>query len=75
MIDIGLPGIDGYELARWLRRQQCDATLIAITGYGKPGDRDEALAVGFDDHVVKPVELDTLGQILERVLAGGAGPE
>ncbi len=56
LIDIGLPEIDGYEVARVVRRELRDrsTTLIAMTGYGQAADRSEALAAGFNDHIVKP---------------------
>jgi signal transduction histidine kinase len=56
LIDIGLPEIDGYEVARVVRRELRDrpTTLIAMTGYGQADDRSEALAAGFNDHIVKP---------------------
>jgi two-component system CheB/CheR fusion protein len=59
IVDIGLPGIDGLELARRVRasRQHPDIHLIALTGYGQPSDRESALQAGFDEHLVKPVEL------------------
>lgn len=67
LLDIGLPEMDGYELARRLRAmpQFSDMRLIAITGYGQAGDRQRASAAGFDDHLVKPVTLAAL----ERTLA------
>ncbi len=68
LLDIGLPGMDGNELARCLRQfpHNADATIIANTGYGGAYDKAEATAAGFDHYFVKPVNL---GQ-LERVLAG-----
>jgi two-component system CheB/CheR fusion protein len=58
LLDIGLPGIDGYELARLLRANEITrrAQMIAITGYGQPSDRERAVAAGFDQHLVKPVD-------------------
>ena len=58
VLDIGLPGLDGYELARELRCPQGnpDLVLIALTGHGQKQDRDRALEAGFDYHFVKPVE-------------------
>ena len=59
-LDIGLPGMDGYELARRLRvlpATRC-STLIALTGYGQPNDRQKATDAGFDKFLVKPVMLD-----------------
>ena len=67
LIDIGLPGISGYEVAERLRGTAFgdDLFLVAVTGYGQPDDRRDALARGFDAHVVKPVTAETL---LELVL-------
>jgi CheY-like chemotaxis protein len=68
LLDIGLPGIDGYETARRVRaaRPRCATRLVAITGYGQGEDRARALAAGFDAHLVKPVSIADL----ERVLGG-----
>jgi PAS domain S-box-containing protein len=60
LIDIGLPVMDGYELARRLRDTLDGARLIAVTGYGQQGDRDRSLAAGFDAHLVKPVSFAVL---------------
>ncbi|MQA89961.1 MAG: PAS domain S-box protein [Gemmatimonas sp.] len=66
LIDIGLPGMDGYELARRLRRARPDGIrLVAVTGYGQPSDRARSRAAGFDAHLVKPVDLDTLRPYLD----------
>ena len=58
LLDIGLPGMDGYEVARALRSAPggADLTLIAVTGYGQEEDRVRSLEAGFDRHLVKPVE-------------------
>src|SRR5690606_13485230 len=58
ILDIGLPGMDGYELARQLRKRADtkNAVLIALTGYGQYKDRTAALRAGFDHHFIKPVE-------------------
>jgi PAS domain S-box-containing protein len=66
LIDVGLPGIDGYEVARQLREMpQGKATrLIALTGYGQAEDRRRALAAGFDVHITKPVDPDQLQRLL-----------
>jgi two-component system, sensor histidine kinase len=69
LIDIGLPGIDGYEVARRIRAEVPGARLVAVTGYGQPEDRERALAAGFDVHLVKPVDLDQL----QRLLTARAG--
>jgi len=66
VLDIGLPGIDGYELARMLKRHpQLNAIrLVAHTGYGSPEDRRKAREAGFDAHLVKPAELGDLEDAL-----------
>jgi CheY-like chemotaxis protein len=66
-IDIGLPGLDGYEVARRLCAAEPDRRmrLVAVTGYGSPDDARRAREAGFDEHLVKPVSAD----MLERVLA------
>lgn len=62
LVDIGLPGIDGYEVARRLRADPATQAmkLIALTGYGQAEDAQRVLAAGFDRHLVKPVDLDRL---------------
>jgi CheY-like chemotaxis protein len=66
LIDIGLPGMDGYELARRLRQvHPVGQQLIAITGYGQPSDRIRSRDAGFVAHLVKPVEIETLLPLLE----------
>lgn len=69
LLDIGLPDIDGHELARRLRaaRETADATLVALTGYGQSDDRDRAYEAGFDRHLVKPADLSELLRILAQV--------
>ncbi|HEV8438644.1 MAG TPA: PAS domain S-box protein [Methylomirabilota bacterium] len=68
-IDIGLPIVDGYEVARQIRRQpEQPARLVALTGYGQTQDRQRCLDAGFDDHIVKPVDPAFLKEILERPL-------
>jgi CheY-like chemotaxis protein len=70
-LDIGLPGMDGYEVARRLRRQQDGSklTLIALTGMGRDEDRQRAMEAGFDRHVTKPVTPETLQTIVGGVPA------
>jgi CheY-like chemotaxis protein len=67
LLDIGLPVMDGYELALKLRDQQgSDALrLIALTGYGQSEDRARALQAGFDHHLVKPIELHALTALFD----------
>ncbi len=62
LVDIGLPGIDGYELARRVRRRpdlDC-VRLIALTGFDQPEDRIEARQAGFDAHLAKPMDVEEL---------------
>ena len=65
LVDIGLPGIDGYEVARQIRAKLCDRSrLIALSGYGQEKDRQRAFDAGFDDHLLKPVDPTRLLEIL-----------
>jgi signal transduction histidine kinase len=65
LLDIGLPGMDGYEVCRRLRaRHGAQPRLIAMTGYGQNKDRQQALEAGFDEHTVKPVDVNTLRALL-----------
>jgi len=68
LIDVGLPGFDGYELARLTRSHLGAApVLIAMTGYGQPDDRARAFEAGFDEHVVKPVSVEEISEAIERM--------
>ncbi len=73
LLDIGLPEIDGYEIARRIRASPDyrRMRLIALTGYGQAEDRQRAKASGFDAHLVKPVEFSAL----QQVLAGQVSPD
>jgi signal transduction histidine kinase len=66
LLDIGLPGMDGYEVARRIRSRGSSTRLVALTGYGQTEDVSRAMSAGFDAHLVKPVDLqlllDTLGR-------------
>jgi CheY-like chemotaxis protein len=68
IIDIGLPGVDGYEVARRIRGGPLpwarQVKLLALTGYGDANDRHRALESGFDEHLLKPVEPAVLEQLL-----------
>ncbi len=65
LLDIGLPGMDGYEVCRRMREEGLtDALIIAMTGYGQERDRERSKEAGFDTHTVKPVELDHLMELL-----------
>jgi CheY-like chemotaxis protein len=71
ILDVGLPEIDGFELARRLRRnpKHDRMRLIAMTGYGRAADRAMAKSVGFDQHLVKPVDAMELLALLGRMRA------
>ena len=56
LLDLGLPGIDGYEVARRIQEKTDKPLLIAMTGYGQAEDRERSREAGFDHHLVKPVE-------------------
>jgi signal transduction histidine kinase/CheY-like chemotaxis protein len=64
LLDIGLPGLDGYEVARRLKSRHDCPRLVAVTGYGRSEDKDRAKTAGFDAHLTKPVEPDELHRML-----------
>ncbi len=66
LIDIGLPSLDGYELARRVREQlnESEVHLVALTGYGQAKDREAVVQAGFDDHLVKPINPEELARLL-----------
>lgn len=68
-LDIGLPGMDGYEVAERLRElpHAKDAVLIAITGYGQEDDRQRSRRAGIDHHLVKPVAPDALRNLIDSL--------
>jgi CheY-like chemotaxis protein len=68
LLDIGLPEMDGYEVARRMRSmpELRGVKLVAVTGYGQPEDRRRTRDAGFDDHLTKPVDLSNV----ERTIAG-----
>jgi CheY-like chemotaxis protein len=67
-LDIGMPGIDGYEMCRRMRQRQSQKAIviIAVTGWGQSQDKQRALEAGFDAHLTKPVDTE----VLARILAG-----
>ncbi|MEZ0268255.1 MAG: ATP-binding protein [Phycisphaerae bacterium] len=74
LLDIGLPGMDGFEVGRRIRAALGDGILlIALTGYGQPEDRERVREAGFDLHLVKPVQPDQLNAILSARLCGKRG--
>ena len=68
LVDIGLPELDGYQVAQAVRssREHAKVHLVALTGYGREKDREAVVKAGFDDHLVKPAKPSEL----ERVLRG-----
>jgi CheY-like chemotaxis protein len=71
LLDIGLPVMDGYELARRLRATPGleGIKLAALTGYGQPSDRELARAAGFDEHLVKPISIEAVQEVVDRLVA------
>jgi DNA-binding response OmpR family regulator len=67
VLDIGLPRMDGYELARRIRAERADVFLIAVSGYGQLEDRVRARAAGFDEHFVKPVDPEHLLALIAKL--------
>jgi CheY-like chemotaxis protein len=68
LLDIGMPGMNGYEVCRELRKTQGKAVhIVALTGYGQESDRSQSEAAGFDEHLVKPITLDSLQRVLGAV--------
>ncbi|WP_354686147.1 response regulator [Cupriavidus necator] len=69
LLDLGMPAMDGFETARRLRAlpEMRGATLVALTGFGQPEDRRRALEAGFDQHLVKPADLDALTRLLDAL--------
>jgi CheY-like chemotaxis protein len=65
LLDIGLPVMDGYELAKKIRERGLPIRLLALTGYGQPRDRERSAAAGFDLHLVKPIDLALLQGAIE----------
>jgi two-component system CheB/CheR fusion protein len=66
LIDIGLPGISGYEVARALRTRHPEMLLVAMTGHGRDEDRKAAYVAGFDAHLVKPLDLEELQVLMSE---------
>jgi CheY-like chemotaxis protein len=64
ILDIGLPGMDGYDLAAAIQQRQPQCKLVALTGYGQEGDRARSEAAGFAQHLVKPVGGGQLREVL-----------
>jgi CheY-like chemotaxis protein len=75
LLDIGLPVMDGYELAERLHQlpQLTRMRLFAVTGYAQEADRKRATAAGFDGHFAKPLDLEVLGRVLRDAAGHGDG--
>ena len=74
LVDIGLPGLDGFEIARRLRASGSRRpVLVALTGYSEPEDRRRAAEAGFDSLLVKPVDPSTLSRLLSTLEIPGPG--
>jgi CheY-like chemotaxis protein len=75
IVDIGMPGMSGYEVARRMRLEAWGrkAVLIALTGWGQDHDKQAARAAGFDAHLTKPVAPEELARVLAKMLDRGAG--
>ena len=71
LLDIGMPGMDGYEVCRALRRNDTlkNTVIVAQTGWGQESDRARAFEAGFDHHITKPVSLDLLTKLLSEIQA------
>lgn len=76
LCDIGLPGMDGYEVARKVREDDTVAGvfLVALTGYGQEKDARNAERAGFDVHLTKPVDLEGLERLMQRLNEPNPGP-
>ena len=76
VMDLGMPGMDGYETARQIRAlaNGRPALMIALTGWGQGDARQRTLEAGFDHHLTKPVDFDAINTLLQRHLAGSAAP-
>jgi CheY-like chemotaxis protein len=71
LLDLGLPSLDGYQVASRLRQElERPIVLIAVTGYGKEEDRRKALASGFDHYFLKPLDQDALNTLLAVLSTG-----
>ncbi|PYQ66531.1 MAG: hypothetical protein DMF53_03455 [Acidobacteria bacterium] len=75
LLDIGLPGMDGYEVARQMRALPAgrNALIVAVTGYGRNSDRLQSQEAGFDHHLVKPVQPEVLQELIASVKLAPSG--
>jgi len=70
LLDIGLPGMDGYELGARLRELLPAIAIIAVTGYGQETDRERSRSAGFNVHLVKPIDVEALDGTIRTIVAG-----
>lgn len=74
LVDIGLPGIDGYEVASRVRKEiGTGVVLVAVSGFGQPEDKRRAHDAGFDDHITKPADVSDIENLLSRLPPRGEG--
>jgi CheY-like chemotaxis protein len=67
LLDIGLPGMNGFEVAKTLRDEGfANEVIVAVSGYGQPEDRERSRQAGFDEHLVKPVHRDALVTVIQQ---------
>ena len=76
LLDIGLPKLNGYDVARQIRPEPWGSTpmLVAITGWGQAEDKDLSREAGFDHHLVKPVETDKLLSLIQKRKSAASNP-
>ena len=65
-LDVGMPGLDGYETCRRLRRALPSARIVAVTGWGQPQDREQAFQAGFDEHLTKPADPAAIRELMSN---------
>ena len=67
-LDIGMPGLDGWEVCKRIRATEwgAKAWIVAVTGYGQESDRERSLEAGFDKHCTKPLQIKTVQELIER---------
>ena len=73
LVDIGLPGLDGYQIARRVRASGRSVYLVALSGYGQLEDKEKARSAGFDEHLTKPAEPERLLALVAGGLVGAGG--
>jgi signal transduction histidine kinase/ActR/RegA family two-component response regulator len=67
LVDLGLPGLDGFEVAKGVRAELgADVVLVAVSGFGQPEDKRRALEAGFDEHITKPADVNDIENLLKR---------